>query len=421
MWSRRSILLGAAGAGFARATPVWPQEALSNDELFFNEGRYLPTYLDLKARSEAGEEAARQMLSQFAAFLGDEETAVGLYERPPRSSVVPPDLEGAVARDALEAITEAARDSRIVILNEAHDVSGHRAFAARVMRALRPLGYDWFAAETFTQPQPVPLVRIGAYTKGAPFLSRYGYYTDDPVFAEMVREAARLGYRFSDYEQRFDQRAPEGADSAAQIAAREEAQADNLIANILSTHPEARVFVYVGYSHAMEVEGRGGLWFAARLKAKTGIDPLTIEQSMNWPALAPQNDAPHVAAVLARFSPEAPIVASKDGESIATPNYAGKMDLSVFHPRLAPVAGRPGWLAADPERRRVTIKVPPLDELVLIQALSMAETTAGPPSDHYLLAPGASEATFFLHPGRYFFRQETAAGIQPAFGALKVD
>ena len=140
------------------------------------------------------------MLSQFASFLGDEATAVGLDERPPHPSVVPPDLDGAVARDAIDAIVEAAGNTRIVILNEAHNVSGHRAFAARVMRALRPLGYDWFAAETFTQPQPVPLVRIGAYANGAPFLASYGYYTHDPVFAEMVREAARLGYRFSDYE-----------------------------------------------------------------------------------------------------------------------------------------------------------------------------------------------------------------------------
>jgi hypothetical protein len=97
------------------------------------------------------------------------------------------------------------------------------------------------------------------------------------------------------------------------------------------------------------------------------------------------------------------------------------MDLSVFHPRMAPVAGRPGWLAADPERRRVAISVPPLDELALVQALPLQEGTAGPPADHYLLAPGATEATFFLHPGRYFFRQETAAGIRPAFGVLSVD
>lgn len=421
MWSRRSMLLGVAGLSIAPATPLLAQEALSKDDQFFTEGRYLPTYLDLKAKAEAGDQGARQMFSQFASFLGDEATAVGLDERPPQPSLIPPDLDGAVARDAIEAIIEAARNTRIVILNEAHNVSGHRAFAAKVMRALRPLGYDWFAAETFTPPQPEPYVRIGGYARGAPFLASYGYYTRDPVFAETVREAARLGYRFSDYEQRFDQGAPDDADGATQIATREEAQADNLIANVLSAHPEARVFVFVGYSHAMEKAGRGGTWFAARLKAKTGVDPLTIEQSMNWPAIAPENDAPHVAAVLARFAPEAPIVVAKGGESIASPNYAGQMDLSVFHPRMAPVAGRPGWLAVDPERRRVAIKVPPLDERVLIQALPMGEGTAGPPSDHYLLQPGASEATFFLHPGRYFFRQETASGIQPAFDVLSVD
>ena len=421
MVSRRLVLLGGAGLGLTPAAPGIAQEALSHDDRFFSEGRYLPTYLDLKARMEAGDEAARQMLSQFASFLGDEATAIGLTEGPPRPSLARPDLGDAAARDAIEAIVEAARDTRVVILNEAHNVSGHRAFAAQVIRALRPLGYDWFAAETFTSPQPEPHVRISSYVRGAPFLSSYGYYTHDPVFAETVREAARLGYRFADYEQGFDQRAPDDADGALQIATREEAQANNLIANILSGHPEARVFVFVGYSHAMEAPGRGGTWFAARLKAKTGIDPLTIEQSMNWPAITPDNDAPHVAAVLDRFAPERPIVVAKGAASVAAPAYVGKMDLSVFHPRMAPVAGRPGWLAADPERRRVAISVPPLDEQVLIQALRLQEGTAGPPSDHYLLPPGATEATFFLHPGRYFFRQETAAGIRPAFGVLSVE
>ena len=421
MVSRRTVLLGAAGMGLAWGAPAIAQEALSNSDRFYSEGRYLPTYLDLKAKSEAGDEAARQMLSQFASFLGDEATAVGTIERPPHPSLARPDLDDAAARDAIEAIVEAARDTRIVILNEAHNVSGHRAFAAQVIRALRPLGYDCFAAETFTSPQPEPYVRISSYAEGAPFLASYGYYTHDPVFAETVREAARLGYRFADYEQRFDQNAPDDADGASRIAAREEAQADNLIANILSSHPEARVFVFVGYSHAMEKPGRGGTWFAARLKAKTGIDPLTIEQSMNWPAIAPENDAPHVAAVLERFAPEKPIVVSSGAESVASPAYVGKMDLSVFHPRVAPVAGRPGWLAADPERRRVKISVPPLDELVLVQALLLSEGTAGPPSDHYLLPPGATEATFFLRPGRYFFRQETVGGIRPAFGVLSID
>jgi hypothetical protein len=90
MWARRSILLGAAGLSVGLPASVLAQEALSSDDQFFSEGRYLPTYLDLKAKAEAGDQAARQMLSQFASFLGDEATAVGLDERPPRPSLIPP-------------------------------------------------------------------------------------------------------------------------------------------------------------------------------------------------------------------------------------------------------------------------------------------------------------------------------------------
>ena len=70
MVSRRSVLLAAAGLSLTPAAPGIAQEALSNDDRLYVEGRYLPAYLDLKARSEAGDEAARQMLSQFASFLG---------------------------------------------------------------------------------------------------------------------------------------------------------------------------------------------------------------------------------------------------------------------------------------------------------------------------------------------------------------
>src|SRR5688500_6894839 len=108
----------------------------------------------------------------------------------------------------------------------------------------------------------------------------------------------------------------------------------------------------------MEKPGRGGTWFAARLKEATGIDPLTIEQSGNWPATRPENDPAHVRAVLDRFAPTAPIAVSKDGVSFGSPSYGGQMDLSVFHPRLAPVSGRPGWLAVDPERRAIEVDVP---------------------------------------------------------------
>jgi len=385
------------------------------------EGRYLPQYLDLKAKVEAGDEPARWQLSQYAAFLGDEETALGSVAQARRPDAPLPDLTGAYASDALEAIVEAAADRRIVILNEAHNHSRHRAFAAQVMRRLRPLGFDWFAAEAFAPLQPEPTPRIGDYRPGMPFLQTYGYYTRDPALAETVREAARLGYRFADYEFRFDQRGPDGLDMYARTALREEAQAENLIANVIAPHPGARVLVHCGYSHALEAPTRGEEWFASRLKRKTGLDPLTIDQAYCNCELHPEMDPPHVAAVQAAFSPDRPVIVRRtDGAVVGAPLTEGLIDLSVFHPRLDPVRGRPGWLAADAERRLVDVDVPAFDGPALLQALWTNEGGAGVPADQVLLAPDQRRATLALHPGRYLLRLERPEGFDPAYGQIEV-
>lgn len=180
------------------------------------------------------------------------------------------------------------------------------------------------------------------------------------------------------------------------------------------------MLVLVGYSHAMEVEGRGGTWFAARLKTLTGLDPLTIEQSQNWPALDPAHDAPHVAAVLERFAPSVPICVWNEDQMVAAPVYAGRMDLSVFHPRWSSTHARPGWLVADPERRAVTVEVPPFEGPALIQAMRATEGPGGVPADQFLLAPGQREATLLLRPHGYFLRLETPGGFQPAWMTLDV-
>lgn len=386
-----------------------------------SEGRYLPQYLDLKTKAAAGDEPARWQLSQYASFLGDEDTAIGSVARARRADASLPGLTGASASDALEVIVEAAADRRIVILNEAHNHSRHRAFAARVMRRLKPLGFDWFAAETFNPPQPKPAPWIGDYRPGTPFLQTYGYYSRDPVLAETVREAARLGYRFADYEIRFDQRGPEGADRDALMALREEAQAENLIANLLTPHPEARVFVYCGYSHAMEAPTDHGEWFASRLKRKTGIDPLTIEQAYCAPGQRPEHDEPHVAAVHSAFAPDRPVVVRRaDGSVVGMPLTERQMDLSVFHPRLDAVRGRPGWLAADPARRLVDVDVPAFEGPALLQALWGSEGAAGVPADQLLLEPGQHRATLALYPGVYLLRLERPDGFDSAYGQIEV-
>jgi hypothetical protein len=160
------------------------------------------------------------------------------------------------------------------------------------------------------------------------------------------------------------------------------------------------------------------MWFAGRLRAKTGIDPLCVAQS--WALPMPGSEEPALKAVLDTFSPAAPAVLFDNHDRPFNPSMAGAVDVEVIHPRLAPVDGRPGWLAAGRKRAAFALSalVGPHD---LIQAVPANEAAApnAVPSDQYPLVPGAREAVFFLHEGRYEIRLETDDDRR-VLGELKV-
>jgi hypothetical protein len=401
---RRALLAVAGGL----ACTAWRAEP-DPDALFFSEARYVPLW-KRHAESAAAEPGMDQLAIQFYAMLGDERRAfMPSIEEPPA------DLADCVAVDALDAIAEAAQDRRVVILNEAHNVSGHRAFAARVLRRLRPLGFDWYAAETFTPgPSPTP---ASTWKAGAPITPKVGWYLMDPVFAELLREAADLGFRFIEYEHDTEKRpVPPRATGLERIEIREEAQADNL-ADFLLRNPEARVVVHCGYSHAAEVPiGPASTeWFAARLKRKTGLDPLTIDQSSSWPGPDPALEDAVSRAVRERFGAREPVVLRKPGGGWLTfGGYVGAMDMAVFHPRWEDRNGRPGWLAADPRRRAAPVRLQARsDAYRLLQAVPLNEPDATAPADQLPLAAGQDRATLYLAPGAYRVRIETLAGYEP--------
>jgi hypothetical protein len=99
--------------------------------------------------------------------------------------------------DPVAQIVARAKQTRIVILNEDHWVPRDRAFALQVARALRPLGYDVLAAETFTNsPNPKDAEEARTALARDRYPRRWiGYYTHDPVFGDFVRQALHLGYR----------------------------------------------------------------------------------------------------------------------------------------------------------------------------------------------------------------------------------
>ena len=417
MLSRRALGLSAAALGLGGLATARAQDPLNDDASFYWGELYLPLYLAQKAAAESGDLQAADLFAQQAAMVGDEASATAARTL---STPVPDELPLS-GTPALAAIVERARDARIVILNEAHNVSGHRAFAEQVLRALRPLGFTVFAAETFNWDEsaatPVQDLRVGA-----PFLHAHGYYTRDPVYAETVRTALALGYRLAGYEMTRSQRrlGPDAA-FADRVNEREEAQARNLIANVLGADPEARVVVLCGLFHVTETPIDDTEWFASRLKRLTGLDPLTIEQSGNWPAFDPANDSAPTRAVLQRLAPTGPVaVFERSGRAFSTDPYSGRVDLSIFHPRLAPVNGRPGWLAADASRRATPVRFPAPGAPALVQAIRRSEGMGAAPSDHCLVTPDQTSAVLYLRPSDYLIRIETQGGWR-LIGQLRVE
>lgn len=176
----------AIGAGFAAV--ALPARAEDDPfQLFWAHGRYLPHW---RALSEGSEQR------QYAAFLGNE--AMALAEAA-GGGAPPLFTEAARALPAIDEIVRASAGRRVVILNEAHVASRHRGFFAALVRALRPAGFTHIACEDFlnsTDPRAPNVTQIRA---NAP-LPQLGFYIHDPVYAEAIREAAALGYRFVAYE-----------------------------------------------------------------------------------------------------------------------------------------------------------------------------------------------------------------------------
>ena len=398
--SRRAFLAaGAAATAFGSA----PGVALAQDAmtLLFREGRYVPRY----ALGAAGPGLS---FVQFAAFVGDEKTALGGQMFPPAD--VETLGEKAEAEDAIHRIVREAEGRRIVMLNEAHSVSRHRMFLVQLLRALRPMGFTHLAVETFNND--------GSSSNGAAqfrvtqrFAPNDGTYSWDPVFAEAIREAADLGYGFIGYEQREGQ---SGQDGESPIAAREAAQATNLLGALNALPTSARVIIYVGFSHLRETpDRRNNIWLAQRLRGLADQDPLTIEQSATGSFEPFGESSATTKAVFDRFPRQAAVIV-QDGDEVigAAPRGA---DLAVFHPPLPSIADRPGWLAADPERRRVDVALPAeaRPTIALIQAVHAKDDAPQVPADQYLLkADDVGQATLFLRPGSYLIRMETVNGFQ---------
>lgn len=388
----------AALALCAPASAQAPSAALEQArlaDLALAEGRYLEAVDRLRAVAFRPDGSPDP--DAFQTWLQVHPTIGGLLDRAainpeppgPLNEEAARRMRAAQMRDALGEIRARAARTRIVVLNEAHNMPRDRAFALEVAKALRPLGYTILAAETFgNRPGegggPTAMERLSAdgYARRST-----GHYTMDPVFGDFVRQAMRIGYRPAAYE--WIGHRPD-LPAAEQIALREQAQAEAL-ASILRREPQARLLVFVGYSHAIEApfadgEGNRLEWMTSRLKRLTGVDPLTIDQTL-FEETSRRSMAHH--AVVAGRIRERPVVLFEGGQPLVQARPPGAHDLQVIHPPLRLRRGRPDWMW---RMGRRAVEVPrsllPRNGRRLIQAFVAGDAADAIPLDQIVVEAG---------------------------------
>jgi hypothetical protein len=171
-----------------------------------------------------GEAAPGSQLAQMLSSMGREDLISGVTSsaRLPacgRQWVSPPRM-----------IAEAARETSIVIISEAHDDPRHRAFIADTVRALHAVGYTVYAAEALGRVNTASLSDVPLESEGV--LSR------EPIFGRLLRTVKALDMEIVDYEQ-----SPAEALAALQLSTSDQTERrgamriDNLMSKIFSERP----------------------------------------------------------------------------------------------------------------------------------------------------------------------------------------
>jgi hypothetical protein len=274
-----------------------------------------------------------QYISWYLSFAGDYPNAMRTFSvaQPAQSddNLSPLDARGGyTAQPAIDAIPALAKNYRIVLLNEAHNIALTRSLTVPLLSRLRQEGFDYFAAETLSSTD----TELSA--RGYP-TEHSGFYTEEPIYAEMVRTALKLGFKVIAYE---------ANDTTGNTDVRETEQARNLYQQVFAKDPAAKLVINAGYDHIVKSGPYlDGSSMAEHLYQLTHLPMLSIDQTMLYPRPSSDRDHPYYTAVMKALRPSSPIVFMRaDG----TPwTLRSNYDVSVFFPPENIERGRPTWLS----------------------------------------------------------------------------
>lgn len=338
-------------------------------------------------------------LGRTRAMAGDVDGAIVAFNHMPVEDVPATGSEfdsinNASVEDAITAIVREAKKTQIVILNEAHHVPMHRAFAMKLARELKKIGYNYLACEAFNMYDDFPLQKQYVNEKT-------GLFTKETTYANFLRDAMREQWQFVSYEPVTDPR--------------ESGMAKNLAQKIFKQNPKAKVFIYAGYSHAYEFPSAetdaDNSKMAAQLKRLTGINPLTIDQTAMYAHIDSKRQSNLYKAAIAKMKEEKPFILKSENQYYLKLGINNQLvDMQVIYPAYStsPATGRASWLAslAGFTPRDIPKELLPATGRRMIYAYHKQEPVDGIPADVVIVEAGKATPKLMLPPGEFRFAFE---------------
>ncbi len=287
--------------------------------------------------------------------------------------------------DAKKEILKRADEHQIIMINEAHHIPYHRNFAAQLLPELYKKGFRYLALET--------MVHDSINMIGYPVFES-GFYSREPLYAEMLRRAFQLGYYLKGYENTAK---CEGDKNNKYYCNwfRDSMEAVNLI-QILKKDRDAKILVYAGYSHVKEGTTERSRRLAYYLKKLTGIDPFTIDQTKmtEYDERAFENEK--FRSLWEVRKSDEPVFLTKD-DSLWS--YTSRIDATIFHPRIKYKNDRPAFYSICDERKAYVLGKKFMKKNNFVQAFYRNEKGNRIPADQFFVNTG--KENLYLFPGSY--------------------
>ncbi|MFQ5750493.1 MAG: hypothetical protein ACE5HI_00730 [bacterium] len=283
-----------------------------------------------------------EFMATINSYMGNYPEALSYFDKRRRQSDYPPDFHSCLDKykpfSALKVIQSLADSHQVIFINEAHHVPIHRAFSIRLLKILYDKGFRYFAAETLNE------IDTELNHRKYPLLQITGFYTDEPVYGDLVRTALKLGFKVIAYEHTVpcNPRKDDNSDCQNQ---RERGQAQNLFDRILAKDPSAKILVHAGYGHIDERGNNNWIPMAKYFKEITKIDPFTIDQQTMTEHSTPEYEQADYRYAVEKGLVKEPTIFRSDGGGLWVQKFIrGQYDVQVFHPRSQYKNGRPDWL-----------------------------------------------------------------------------